>query len=312
MAKRRHPTFWSNRSLKIISCLTFLIGNFVVGNQRSRADDWLNEWKAHARNWPARLAESGGHAVYAFGNVFVYDVSPDFRNGVVIQEGNRNEQVKIRPKKSWELKDNHIGSMVSWEPRTADNDFQPYLPINLIDRNYDTDWCSREQGRPDVEPVWIRLDLPGETRIKAIRLVARKEKELMLRPDYRWKYTHGSGIPNELEIKISRDAWHWETVYKSGKVEVPASGKPLEFPLRIATRAKQVWIIGSNFPRGHYLTEWGEVWNNTFSLAEVEVLDDRGENAARAFARDGGDRLVHELWAGQLKRGLRSDVADSV
>lgn len=204
----------------------------------------------------------------------IYDVSPDFQSEAVIQDGNRNARVKIHPKKSWELKDNHIGrSMVSWQPRTPKNDFQPYLPINLIDGNYDTNWCSRKQARPDVEPVWIRIDLPRETRIQAIRLVPRKEKELMLRLGFPpWKYEYGTGIPNELEIKISRDAWHWETVYKSEEVEVPLSGKALEFPIEKATSTKQIWIIGNNFTRG----------DHNFSLAEVEVLDESGENVTQA------------------------------
>jgi len=273
--------FWVNPSFKIIFCLAFSMGILFVGEQRIRADDLLDAWKAHARNWPARVTELDGHAVYAFGGVYVYDVSPDFLSNVVIQEGNRNEQVKIRPKKSWELKDNHIGSMVSWQPRTSDNDFQAYLPINLIDGNYDTAWCSREQGRPNVEPVGIRLDLPRETPIKAIRLVPRKEKEVTLQPGFpSWKFEYGSGIPDELEIKISRDGWHWETVYRRKNVEIPRRGKALEIPLRGATAAKQIWIIGNNFLRGHLY--FGEVQDNAFSLAEVEVLDVRGENVARA------------------------------
>jgi len=264
------------------SCLIFLIGTLLVWNQWSRADDWRNDWKAHARNWPARVAEVDGHAVDAFGSVYVYEVSPDFQNDVVIQAGNQNEQVKILPKKSWELKDNHIGSMVSWNPRTADDDFQAYLPINLIDGNYDTDWASRVEARPDVEPVWIRLDLPEETRIKSIRLVPRKPKEVNTQPGLpHWKFENGEGIPDQLEIKLSRDAWHWETVCKTEHLKVPDAGKVLEFPLATATLAKQIWIIGNGFSRGN--VSFGEaIRDNNFSLAEVEALDDRGENVALA------------------------------
>jgi hypothetical protein len=255
------------------SILILCAGCFVLVSHSSSADDWLNSWKAHARNWPAPVAQSGGRTIYAFGGVYIYDVSPDFAPDLVIQDGNRNERVKIRPRRSWELKENHIGSMVSWQPRTPENDFQPYLPINLIDGNYDTNWCSREQARPDVEPAWIRLDLPRETRVKNIRLVPRKEKELLLRPGKPpWKFTYGSGVPLQLEIKMSRDAWHWETVYKSGSVEVPPAGKALEFPLNTAAPTKQIWIIGNEFTRG----------DHDFSLAEVEVLDERGDNVALA------------------------------
>lgn len=245
---------------------------------------------------PPVVAHSGSVPMYAFGKTFVYGVSPDFEIDVVLQEDNKNRQVKIEPKKSWEISENRIGSMLSWQPRTPDNDIQPHLSINLIDGNPDTYWCSRAQGKPDVEPVWIRIDLAKETNVREVVLVPSKD---------------GKGVPFQLTVNISRDAWHWTTIYESKNIAAPKKGEPLRFPLTNLSLAKQIWIIGNVFPL------FGGLDEHYFLLAEAQVIDESGENVALAsrgasvtvsstnygsgFSRD----VFNMLWPMQYDLGVK-------
>src|SRR5713226_7181291 len=43
-----------------------------------------------------------GFPVYSLGNIaYIYAVSPDVYTGLVMQQGNTNLKIKIKPKKSW-------------------------------------------------------------------------------------------------------------------------------------------------------------------------------------------------------------------
>ena len=75
---------------------------------------------------PSVVARVDDVPIQAFGRTFVVGVSPDFETNVVMQEGNRREQVKIKPKKSWEISENHLGSMVSWQPALPHMTFSPF------------------------------------------------------------------------------------------------------------------------------------------------------------------------------------------
>ena len=168
--------------------------------------------------WATVEAHDKGVPVYAFGYSYVYGVSPDFLPDVVLQEGNEAPARKIKPKKSWEIKDNLFGSTPGREPRTAANDNQPLLGIHLIDGDVRSCWSSRGQPQPDYEPAWIRIDLPVEALIDRVVLVGHPEglprymDASNMRPgDARV----GQAFPRKLEIRTSRDAWHWDTVYKT-------------------------------------------------------------------------------------------------
>jgi hypothetical protein len=213
----------------------------------------------------------GDAPIYAFGKTFVQGVSPDFDLNVVLQEGNRKPQVKIKPKRSWEITENGIGSMPDVTPRTPRNDYQFLLCSNLIDGNRETNWCSRGQAQPDVEPVWIRIDLAREESVREIVLVPRAD---------------GQGIPAELAIKVSQDAWHWTTIYETKQQAPPEPGKALRFPLTNPSPVKQVWIIGNNCPiailpnkdtKYHWAKDFADF---SFALSGVEVITETGENVA--------------------------------
>jgi hypothetical protein len=233
--------------------------------------------------------------VYGFGDTFLYGVSPDLQPGAQLQDGNTHPKTKIRPKKSWEIRENKMGATPPRMPRSQMMDEQPFLSIHLIDGDPETYWCSRGQIQPDVEPVWIRIDLACETRIRAVVLVPRKDNV---------------GWPEDLTIKVSRDAWHWRTVYRNRQYTPPEEPAPQTFAF--APRAvKQIWIIGWRFPKqvDHFF--------RCFSLAEVEVIDEQGENVALASRGAGvtvsstnygyGDeRILHEnLWAVHYDLGLK-------
>ena len=218
-------------------------------------------WKRSYMGLPNTVGEVGGIPVRAFGRLFVYGASPDFQTGVVLQRGNNHRKVKIHPKRSWEISDNMVGSMVSYQPRIPQNDFQAFLAVNLIDGRADTAWCSRGDGQADVAPAWVRVDLAAEEELREIVLVPRKDK-------LPW--------PKELTIKVSRDAWHWTMVYDSTGEEAPTDGEELRVRLSELTPAKQIWVIANQLPFDAAAAD-GDF---TFSFSQLQALDTKGEDAA--------------------------------
>jgi hypothetical protein len=204
--------------------------------------------------------------VYAFGYTYVYGVSPELLPGAVMQEGDRNPVLKLKPKKSWEIHDNLCGSAWPREPKTMWNDDQPLLPIHLIDGDPETAWSSRSNGRPDRNPEWIRVDLPMESTVASVALVCSK-----IGPCINGSIKAGKALPKEIVIKLSRDAREWETVYENRDFSGPSAGATvIEFKPR---PAKQVWIIANKLPNMGF-------WGYGFSIGEVEVRDPGGKNLA--------------------------------
>jgi len=215
-----------------------------------------------------------GVPVYAFGYTYVYGVSPDFIPGLSWQAGGVGCE-KIVPKKSWEITNNLLGSTPAREPKSLHIDDQPLLCVHLIDGDPETCWCSRAQIEPDVEPVWIRIDLPAEAEIGAVRLVPHKQGMRGYAPipdEPTATLGVGQGLPGKLSVKLSRDAHHWETVYETDAFAPDSSMDPIELRFD-PRRAKQIWIIGEELPDvlgfGH-----------AFSIAGVEVIDTGGTNLA--------------------------------
>lgn len=221
-------------------------------------------------------AHSAGAPVYAFGYTYVYGVSPDLDSAVALQRDNSNPWQKIHPKKSWEITNNKLGSTPAREPKSAGNDDQPLLSVHLIDGDPDTIWCSRGQTQPDVEPVWIRLDLPIETRIHSVVLVPHREgkgSESMRAPDWAPKRrAAGQAFPGELAIMVSQDGWHWETVYENPHFVPSSPAEPQEFQFE-ARPAKQIRIVGRRVPP---VLNFG----HCMSLAAVEAYDEYNQDVA--------------------------------
>lgn len=251
-------------------------------------------------------ARCGGEPVYSLGNIaYIYGVSPDLYPRAEMQEGNSYPKIKIKPKKSWEIKRNPFGVTAPEPgPRTPWDDSQPLLPIHLIDGDPDTVWSSYGCQVPDARPEWIRIDLPAETTIAAVVLVcsqnfsgAKLWAQGKIQDEFSYRKWAGRALPNQLSIQISRDAWHWETVYEnksfSGNDTGPSvivaepspqnsnspgidrhieGGTIIKFTPRAA---KQILVTGFNFKR-----RLDKYDGYAFSLGEVEVWDQNGDNVA--------------------------------
>ncbi|MCP4630829.1 MAG: discoidin domain-containing protein, partial [bacterium] len=153
------------------------------------------------------------------------------------------------------------------------NDDQPLLPVHLIDGDPETAWSSRGGPVPKRQPEWIRIDLPAETTISGVGLVCSKIGPGGNFPEYvrHINPKPGKALPKEITVKISCDGMNWETVYENKKFKGPETGPTkIEFEPK---RAKQIWIIGEDFPAmlriGH-----------AFSIGGVEVYDTEGNNQA--------------------------------
>lgn len=205
-----------------------------------------------------------GAPIYSFGNIAsIYGVSPDLLPLSEMQAGNTNVKTRIKPKKSWEIKDNLCGAEHEMTVRSPWTDSQPFLPIHLIDGDPDTVWCSWGCNGPDARPEWIRIDLPMETTVASVALIASKKFPY---PNY------GRALPKELEIKLSRDAWHWDSVYQTKNLAGNETGATeIKFTPR---PAKQIWILANNFLKQ---VPWA---GYVFSIGGVEVRDTRGNNLA--------------------------------
>jgi len=211
-----------------------------------------------------------GEPVYCLDYMmYIYGSAPDLMPGIVMQEGNSNSCVKIKPKKSWEIKHNLLGSNTEQQPRTPFNDTQPFLPVHLIDGDPGTVWCSFGLMAPDVHPEWIRIDLPIESTVASVALV--------LSNKYYPGTNFGRSLPKELTVKLSRDAWHWETVYESQDVDIET---PEVLEIKFGPRrAKQIWVIGNNFTKRTSLpSSFGSL--TFFSIGEMEVRDPAGNDLA--------------------------------
>lgn len=249
--------------------------------------------------------------VYGFGSTFVYGQSPTFLSEVILQDSNNNPITKINPEKSWELKENKMGSTTPREPRSAENDDQPWSSVHLIDGDRDSFWCSQAQSKPNVEPTWIRIDLPVEQLVNSVVIAPHKEgkpAKVQVQIISGEPQAFGQGIPRNLKIKMSADGEHWDTVFVSSDFECPGMQTiEIKFDARLV---KQVLIIGQELPLMNVI-------GHCFSISSVEVNDVFGSNLA-LHSRGAGvqvsstfhgfslDRWTHEmLWPIQYDVGFK-------
>lgn len=226
---------------------------------------------------PQIHAKCGGVPILGYGWTWVLAESPDLTDTARIQSGNDLPRAKAKLKKSWEISKSLIGVGGPRMPYSSEDEYSPLEAIHLIDGNPDTCWSSRSKPHPDAEPEWIRLDLSMEREIRAIKLRKRPPGAPRNQPGSVplniGAVEVGMAIPANIEIRVSRDALKWDTVFNGPTGNVPErAGFSCEFTPVIA---KQIWIIGSSLPRV-------ENWLYSFSISEVEVCDASGENVALA------------------------------
>ncbi len=291
-------------TLQVLVSVLILVVAFYAFPLLAQEVHNLSQWatvEAHDHNIP----------VYAFGYTYVYGVSPDYFPGVVLQESNDAPRQKIQPKKSWEIDDNLFGSTPAREPRTAANDDQPLLAVHLIDGDPLSSWASRGQNQAAADPEWVRIDLPIETLIDRVVLVGHPEG---MGTGQQFNPTTGSvkvgqAFPRRIEVRLSSDAWHWETVFKNDSY-TPTDVKGRNELSFNPNFAKQIWILGSDLPPTHY-------FGHCFSVSEIEALTPKGENVA-LISRGAGvqvssthtgygmDRFTQDmLWPTQYDLGFK-------
>jgi len=224
-------------------------------------------------NYASIEAICDGAPVYSFNHlIYVHGESPDFYPGSALQECNENPIRKLKLKRVWDMKNNFIGFCHEMTPRTRLNDSQPYLPIHLIDGDPETIWSSFECFEPDAAREWIRIDLPIESMVSRVRLVT--NPRFMGRGEgfyFRPQWHFGNALPRNLTVKLSRDAWHWDTVFDCDDMynETDSMNITLDEPIP----AKQILI---SFSGGAKLGYEGYC----FSMSGAEALDENGENIA--------------------------------
>lgn len=269
--------------------------------QRSQAVD---PWRGLAVKSVARFEDT---PVYQIGHSFVLGTSPDFADGVTTQDGLVERPHKIAPKKSWEISGNFVGLHFNHPPMSIESDFQPFLAINLLDGNPGTCWCSRGVGQADAETVWIRIDLPKEVAVTELILRPRRAADYFDGPK-----PYGECFPNDIVVKGSTDRHEWTLLHEAEGIARPAVGEPYKIKLAGEPKAKSIWIqmsrlrMESGYPREFKVM-----------LAEVEVIDDKGANAASVnrgatvtvsstnYGHGSERTVVNELWPAIYDLGVK-------
>ena len=231
---------------------------------------------------PQVQTHCGDVPVKRFGFCWVLGEAPTLLDDESLQAGNTAPRVKVHPKDSSQIKRNYLGVTTTRMPRGTENDYLPVEAIHLIDGDLQTCWLSRGQSRPDAQPVWIRLDLPVERVIERV-VLRRRPPSAQARSKLGWVPMRdavevGRGVPITLTIKLSRDSREWTTVFDG-----PSGDRPdkLDCEFRFpAQPAKQIWITAGSLPLVENILY-------AFSLAEVEVYDAAGRNAALASCGTG-------------------------
>ena len=235
-----------------------------------------------ASEQPQLQTKCDGVSIRRFGFCWVLGEAPTLLDDTSLQVGNSTPRVKVHPKDSSQIKRNYLGVTTTRMPRSTENDYLPLEAIHLIDGNLQSCWMSRSQTRPDVQPIWIRLDFPRE---RVIERVTFRKRPLSDQPrstlgwvPIRGAAEVGRGVPATITVKLSQDNRIWETVYEGPTSDSPTKSD-LEFRFT-ARPAKQIWITAGNLPLVENILY-------AFSVAEVEVHDTEGRNVALATCGTG-------------------------
>ncbi len=225
---------------------------------------------------PVTRANEGGVPITMYGYTPVYNAPPDITDETGMQENNINKAKKINLKESSELKSNYIGVCTTRMPRVPEKNYQSLQVVNLIDNNPETCWCSHIRIRPDEYPVWIRLDFAKNTKIK--RVVIKKRPITFDRKTMPVGSTTtspgaqeiGRAMAKKIKISSSVDALNWETLF-DGIVDRENLD---EFIFDFSSiPSKQLMIEGNDL-------DTCENFCHAFSVANIEVYDDRDKNIA--------------------------------
>ncbi len=224
---------------------------------------------------PTEWTRENGVPVNMYGYTAVYGAPPELTDEHIMQKNNTNEIKKIHLKRSDEIKSNYIGVCTTRMPRVPEDDYNPVQAVNLIDGNDETCWSSHLHIRKDEYPVWIRIDLAKETKLK--KVVIKKRPITFDRSQYKGSYLPSEGaeeigraMVKRVKIRTSVDAYEWKTNFDGevdrDKLEV------FEFDMGMSP-CKQLLIIGDDMSAC-------ENWGYSFSIASIEAIDENGNNVA--------------------------------
>ena len=96
---------------------------------------------------PVIATSADGTPIRAYGDLYVYDVSPDFQPANEIQAGNKSPKTKVQPKKSWEIGDNFFGATPS-ACSSQHPDGQAVQSAYQSDRREPQDLLGKPRARP--------------------------------------------------------------------------------------------------------------------------------------------------------------------
>ena len=202
-----------------------------------------------------------------------------------LQEGNSAPLVRVRHKKSSEIKRSTYG-ICAHLPRSKDYE-DPFNPSHLIDGDPETCWSS--QQNPSMypgRPPWAEIDLGRAVAVKQINLIP---------------YWHNADFPPGFTIRTSLDGKTWRTALRVKDHRFLDSGlkrgdKIVQaFPLSESVKARYVRIEFERLPlSGGNYAEVSQGYKAR--LSGIEVIDDRGMNVA--LERRGAKVKVSDAFTG--------------
>lgn len=200
-----------------------------------------------------------------FGDLPVATTSPTFFY-FDIQLNNPAPTHKVVPKDSRSIKSNYVGATPPRLPRSEAFDLQPFRRVHLLDGDDQSLWMSRGQARANVQPEWVRIDLPFEQPIE--RIVLRPmDNEL-------------DGWPATLAVEVSQDSYEWTTL-PDGQMDNDANNaKICTYAVR-GKQIKQIRVTGQDLALVNLSTSVDNTClGHGFCLRGVDVINDAGENVA--------------------------------
>jgi hypothetical protein len=214
--------------------------------------------------------------IHTAGWVYVLETSPDYLPDSAIQIDNTNPRVKIKPQKSWEIRQNPFG-MPGGLPSSLHGWWYFDEPVCMIDGNPQTYWTGGGGA------IQIRIELPYEMKIKEVVLLTRAQGFPARAFHADWggpEDLYGNPFPKNLTITLAREGQDPKTVYHEDNLPDTQLGQALRFPFP-AQRAKSIVLRGQQL--GPMLKKpFPVAYGNGWSLAEIQILDDQGENVALA------------------------------
>jgi hypothetical protein len=187
-----------------------------------------------------------------------------------LQENNTDKIEKLVTLTSGQLKSNKFG-ITAHIPRSVDEE-DPFNAMHLVDGNPETSWASR----------WWRVTIPTLPENVELDLGQKQEiSEFRFLPAWM-----NSGVPAALKIEILNDENKWTTLFDDPDYVLQAavdgdmlkykdlSWQRITFP---STRTRFIRIVVSRLMAGHTSFFCSPIDPFQFRMAEVELLNGKGE-----------------------------------